>query len=50
MNRITIIGNLTRPPEMRTTQSGIAVCTFTVVGTGAEEAPRLDSLKPISSA
>ena len=30
MNRLTIIGNLTRPPEMRTTQSGIAVCSFTV--------------------
>lgn len=30
MNRITIIGNLTRAPELRTTQSGKNVCTFTV--------------------
>lgn len=30
MNRITIIGNLTRAPETRTTQSGKTVCTFTV--------------------
>ncbi len=30
MNRLTIIGNLTREPETRTTQSGKNVCTFTV--------------------
>ncbi len=30
MNKLTIIGNLTRDPELRTTQSGIQVCTFTV--------------------
>jgi len=30
MNRLTIIGNLTRDPEMRTTQSGYQFCTFTV--------------------
>lgn len=30
MNRITIIGNLTRDPELRTTPNGISVCTFTV--------------------
>lgn len=30
MNRLTIIGNLTKDPELRTTQSGISVCTFTV--------------------
>lgn len=30
MNRLTIIGNLTRDPETRTTQSGKTVCTFTV--------------------
>ena len=30
MNNITIIGNLTRDPELRTTQSGKSVCTFTV--------------------
>ena len=30
MNRATIVGNLTRDPELRKTQSGISVCTFTV--------------------
>lgn len=30
MNRLTIIGNLTHSPELRTTQSGIQVCSFTV--------------------
>lgn len=30
MNKAFIIGNLTREPELRTTGSGISVCTFTV--------------------
>lgn len=30
MNKLTIIGNLTADPQMRTTQSGINVCSFTV--------------------
>lgn len=30
MNQLTIIGNLTRDPELRTTQSGVDVCSFTV--------------------
>ena len=30
MNKLTIIGNLTKDPEQRVTQSGIALCTFTV--------------------
>lgn len=30
MNRLVITGNLTRDPELRTTQSGKSVCTFTV--------------------
>lgn len=30
MNRLTIIGNLTRDPELRTTQAGKTVCSFTV--------------------
>lgn len=30
MNKLTIIGNLTRDPELRTPQSGISVCSFTV--------------------
>ena len=30
MNKLTIIGNLTRDPEMRTTPAGISVCSFSV--------------------
>ena len=30
MNKLTIIGNLTRGPETRVTQSGSSVCSFTV--------------------
>ena len=30
MNKVFLIGNLTRDPESRTTQSGIRLCTFTV--------------------
>lgn len=30
MNRLTIIGNLTRDPESRTTNSGSTVCSFTL--------------------
>ncbi len=30
MNKVTIIGNLTRDPELRTTSTGISVCSFTV--------------------
>ena len=30
LNRIVIIGRLTRDPEMRQTPSGTAVCTFTL--------------------
>jgi len=30
MNRLVIIGNLTRDPELRTTPSGSSVCDFTV--------------------
>ena len=30
MNKLTIIGNLTRDPELRTTPNGINVCDFTV--------------------
>lgn len=42
MNRITIIGNVTRTPELRATASGKQVCTFTVAvnrrGNGQNEA------------
>ena len=30
MNKLTIIGNLTRKPELRTTSAGVNVCDFTV--------------------
>lgn len=30
MNKLTIIGNLTRDPELRTTTTGLSVCSFTV--------------------
>lgn len=30
MNKLTIIGNLTNDPELRTTATGLSVCTFTV--------------------
>lgn len=30
MNKLTIIGNLTRDPELRTTQNGLNVCSFSV--------------------
>ena len=30
MNKLTIIGNLTRDPELRTTRDGVNVCDFTV--------------------
>ena len=30
MNKVFLIGNLTRDPEMRTTQSGVNNCTFTI--------------------
>ena len=30
MNRAFLVGNLTRDPELRVTQSGIPVCSFTI--------------------
>ena len=30
MNRVMLIGNLTRDPELRATGSGLAVCSFTL--------------------
>ena len=43
MNKLTVIGNLTRDPELRTTQSGHEVCSFTVAvnrrgGNGPDDA------------
>ena len=49
MNRLTIIGRLTRNPEQRTTQSGIQVTTFTVAvnrrKTKNEQEPEADFFK-----
>ncbi len=45
MNKLVIIGNLTRDPELRTTTSGVNVCTFTVAvnqRTKAGETPKVD--------
>lgn len=30
MNKITLIGNLTRDPEVRSTSTGVTVCSFTI--------------------
>lgn len=30
MNKVILIGNLTKDPQMRTTQSGVSVCSFTI--------------------
>lgn len=30
MNKVFLIGNLTHDPEMRSTQSGVAVCNFSI--------------------
>lgn len=30
MNKVFLIGNLARDPEMRSTQSGVSVCNFTI--------------------
>lgn len=30
MNKVVLIGNLTRDPDVRNTQSGVSVCTFTL--------------------
>ena len=30
MNKVFLIGNLTRDPEMRSTQAGIPVCNFSI--------------------
>ena len=46
MNKLTIIGNLTREPELRTTSAGKEVCTFTVAvnrrKTGNNQQPEAD--------
>lgn len=49
MNKVFIVGNLTKDPDIRTTQAGIPVCTFTVavnrrLGANAEH-PEADFFK-----
>lgn len=49
MNKVMIIGNVTKDPELRTTQSGISVCSFNVAvnrrqGANAEH-PEADFFK-----
>lgn len=39
MNKLTIIGNVTRDPEVRTTTSGKNVCTFTVAANRRKKVP-----------
>ena len=49
MNKLTIIGNLTREPELRTTATGLSVCTFTVAvnrrKTNPDQQPEADFFK-----
>ena len=33
MNKVILIGNLTKDPELRTTQTGVSVCTFRIAVT-----------------
>ena len=42
MNRAFLIGNLTRDPELRETQNGISVCTFTIAVNKKEGADFID--------
>ena len=52
MNKVFLIGNLTRDPEMRSTQSGVPVCNFSIAvnrrfrnaQTGQQETPGASSL------
>lgn len=42
MNQLIIIGNLTRDPESRSTQSGKQVCTFSVAVTRRNDSEKSD--------
>ena len=39
MNKLTIIGNLTKDPELRTTTAGKKVCSFTVAANRRKKIP-----------
>ncbi len=46
MNKLTIIGNLTRDPELRSLSSGIQVCTFTVAVNRRNRSQNADNGQP----
>ncbi len=46
MNKLTIIGNLTRDPELRSLSSGIQVCTFTVAVNRRNRSQNADGGQP----
>lgn len=51
MNKLTIIGNLVRDPESKTTQNGLQVCSFTVAVNRRRkdgEAPEADFFRVIA--
>lgn len=50
MNKLTIIGNLARDPELRTVRDGISVCDFTVavIAAAAVRTPQTVSRTRIS--
>ena len=37
MNKLILIGNLTRDPELKTTPSGLSVCDFTIAVNGRKK-------------
>lgn len=37
MNKLILIGNITRDPELRTTPTGLSVCDFTVAVNGRQK-------------
>lgn len=49
LNRIVIMGRLTRDPELRRTQNGTAVTSFSVASTATSRAVRAARRPPISS-
>ena len=48
MNKVFIVGRLTRPPEARTTTSGISVTTFTVAVTRRTNREEADFLNVVT--
>ena len=47
MNKMCIIGNLTKDPELRTTTSGINVCSFTVAVNRRKKTKNGEELPPM---